>query len=98
MTVSGLEFNLGTAASERTVRSEPTRAANGHKLPAKPMSGSDRHSGLTGPLRNILRNFARRFPEKNDESNPGEVCNSVSARFFCMLMAGIRGFTTTVSD
>jgi hypothetical protein len=56
------------------------------------------HSGLPGPFRNIFRNFAPRFPEKNDESNRGEVCNSVSGGFFCVLIAHIRGFTAAFSD
>ena len=79
------------------MRSEQTRTANGHKLPAKLLFGSDRHSGLTGSLSEHLENFAPRFPEKNDESNLGEVCSNVSDGFFFVLIAHIRGFTAAVS-
>jgi hypothetical protein len=54
--------------------------------------------GLLALSRNIFRNFASRFPEKNDESKHSEVSNSISGRYSCVLMAHIRGFTAAVSD
>jgi len=54
--------------------------------------------GSPALFRNIRRNFAPQFPEKNDESKRREECNNVSGRFFCVLIAHIRGFTAAVSD
>jgi hypothetical protein len=52
----------------------------------------------TALFENIFKNFAPRFPEKEDESKRREVCSIVSGRFCCMLIADIRGFTAAVSD
>src|SRR6266542_1405975 len=49
-------------------------------------------------FRNIFRNFAPRFPEKNDETKRREVYSNVSSGFFCVLIAHIRGFAAAVSD
>jgi hypothetical protein len=54
-------LDLGAAASERTVRSEQIRTTISHKLPAKLLSGSDRHSGLTGPLSEHLEELCGPF-------------------------------------
>jgi hypothetical protein len=54
--------------------------------------------GSLAPFRNILKNFAARFPEKNSESKPGDVCSNVSDRFFCVLIADFCGFTAAISD
>jgi hypothetical protein len=92
------KFDLVTAASERTVRSEQIRTAISHKLAAKLLSGSDRHSELTGPLSEPLEELCGPFSVEDDESKPGEVCSNVSDRFFCVLIADTRGFTAAVSD
>jgi hypothetical protein len=49
-------------------------------------------------FRNIFRNFAPRFPEKNDETKRREVYSNVYSGFFYVLIAHIRGFAPAVSD